>query len=290
MTGARGREVRAALDEGRERLGRAGIEDPLREAEILLAFSLGVPRLALHADPPGIDPAARERWLSLLARRERREPAAYLLGRCEFRSREFRVTPAVLVPRPETEHLVEAALAALPAGEGRVAVDVGTGSGCIAVSIAAERPEARVLAVDRSAAALDVARENARTHGVEDRMAFVVGDLLSAVRGPVDLVACNPPYVSDSETVDPEVRFEPAGAVFAGSDALAAYRRLAPEATRILRPGGVLLVETPGDRVEEIGSILHAAGLEPRAPISDLAGRPRVIAAAKAGARPASRR
>jgi release factor glutamine methyltransferase len=273
--------VRAALDEGRERLARAGVEEPAREAEILLAAALRVPRIALHSGPPEIDAAALARWRGFLDRRERREPAAYLLGSCEFRSRDFRVTPDVLVPRPETEHLVEAALEALPAGEGLAVADVGTGSGCIAISLAAERPLLRVLAVDRSAAALEVARANARTHGVAERVRLLRGDLLEAVRGPLDLVACNPPYVSTGDTVDPEVRFEPAEAVFAGPDGLEAYRRLAPGAARVLRPGGLLLVETPGDRADEIAAILRTAGLRPRPPIPDLAGRPRVIAASR---------
>jgi release factor glutamine methyltransferase len=271
------RPVRAALDEGRGRLERAGLPDPLREAEILLAAVLGVARASLHVDPPAPAPADLARYAALLARRERREPAAYLLGRCEFLSREFLVTPAVLVPRPETEHLVEAALAEIPRDGAALAVDVGTGSGCIAVSVAAERPGARVVALDRSAAALAVAGENARRHGVADRVLLFRGDLLGAVRGPVDLVLSNPPYVGTGETVDPEVLHEPREAVFAGPDGLEAYRALAPAAARVLRPGGLLLVETPGARIEEIAAILRAAGLAPRPPLPDLAGRPRVL-------------
>jgi release factor glutamine methyltransferase len=281
MTDARRRAFRAALDGGRERLGRAGVPDPLREAEILLAAALGVSRATLHADPPEADPARMDRYGGFLARRERREPAAHVLGRCEFLSREFAVTPDVLVPRPETEHLVEAALAEMPGDRAVLAVDAGTGSGCIAVSLCAERPRARVLALDRSAAALAVARGNAVRHGVAGRVRFLLSDHLAAVRGPVDLVVSNPPYVGEGETVDPEVLREPREAVFAGPDGLEAYRALAPGAARVLRPGGLLLVETPGDRIEEIAAILRAAGLAPRPPIPDLAGRPRVLGAGR---------
>ncbi len=281
MTEDRRRALRAALEEGRARLGRAGIGEPLREAEILLAGALGVPRASLAIDPPGIDAAALARFEGYLARRERREPAAYLLGRCEFLSREFLVTPAVLVPRPETEHLVEAALAEVPRDGAPLAVDVGCGSGCIAVSLAAERPRARVLALDRSGAALAVARENARRLGVADRVRFLRSDLLEAVRGPVDLVLCNPPYVGTGEAVDPEVLHEPREAVIAGPDGLEAYARLGPRAAAVLRPGGLLLVETPGERVEEIGAMFRAAGLAPKEPLMDLAGRPRVLAAVR---------
>ena len=279
MTEAARREVRAALEEARGRLARAGLEEPLREAEILLAAALGVARARLHVDPPPLDGPALERWGALLAGRERREPAAYLLGRCEFRSREFRVTPAVLVPRPETEHLVEAALAAIPEDAPARVVDVGTGSGCIAISLALERPRARVVALDRSAAALEVARGNAGRLGA--RVEFLRADLLEAVRGPVDLVVSNPPYVSDGDTVDPEVLREPREALFAGPDGFDAYRRLAPAAARVLRPGGRLLLETPGERVDALADLLRAAGLAPEPPIPDFAGKPRVLGARK---------
>ena len=277
MGEARRRDVRAALEEARERLGRAGVDDPPREAELLLAAALGVDRAALHAGPPDLPPGALDRFRSLVARRALREPAAYLLGVREFRSREFEVGPAVLVPRPETEHLVEAALEAIPPGSPALAADAGTGSGCIAVTLAAERPLLRVVATDRSAAALAVARRNALRHGVGDRVALLRADFLEALRGPIDLVVSNPPYVSEGDTVDPEVLHEPREAVFAGPDGLEAYRRLAPAAARVLRPGGRLLVETPGARVEAIAAILRAAGLDPLPPVPDLAGLPRVM-------------
>lgn len=273
--------MRPALERGRVRLERAGIDDPLREAEILLAAACGVARLSLHIDPAEPDAAALARYEGFLARRERREPAAYVLGRAEFFSREFLVTPAVLVPRPETEHLVEAALALLPTERAALVVDVGTGSGCIAVSIAAERPADRVLALDRSAMALSVAQENGRRHGVLARVTFLRADLLEAVRGPVDLVVSNPPYVGDADALDPECLHEPREALFAGPDGLDAYRRLAPAAARVLRRGGTLLLETPGAQVAEIADLCRAAGLVPGEPIPDLAGRPRVLPAVR---------
>jgi release factor glutamine methyltransferase len=289
MTEGRRREVRAALEEAAARLAGAGLPEPDREAATLLAAVLGVPRALLAADPPPLGEDARARFRELVGRRARREPAAYLLGTREFRSREFRVGPAVLVPRPETEVLVEAALAALPVGEPRWAADAGTGSGCIAVTLAAERPRLRVAATDRSAAALAVADGNARVHGVRDRVLPVRADFLSALRGPLDLVVSNPPYVAEGEAVEPEVLHEPRGALYAGEDGLDAYRALAPEAARVLRPGGLLLLETPGERVEAIAAILRAAGLEPGPAIPDLSGRPRVLPAT-AGTPPGGRR
>ncbi|HEU4394135.1 MAG TPA: peptide chain release factor N(5)-glutamine methyltransferase [Planctomycetota bacterium] len=289
MTDARRRATRAALEGARAALAAAGLDDPLREAETLLAAALGIERSALHADPPALDPSARARFEGWVARRVRREPAAYILGVREFRSREFRVGPAVLVPRPETEVLVEAALEALPAREAAEAVDAGTGSGCIAITLAAERPRLRVVATDRSAAALAVAAENARALGVADRVRFQRGDFLEGVVGPVDLVVSNPPYVAEGEDVDPEVLHEPREALYAGADGLDAYRAIAPVAARVLKPGGLLLLETPGERVDAIAAILRAAGLEPGAPIPDLAGRPRVLPAT-AGTPPSGRR
>lgn len=282
MTDARRRETRAALEGARAALAAAGLDDPLREAETLLAAALGVSRSALHADPPALDRSSRARFEGWVARRARREPAAYLLGVREFRSREFRVGPDVLVPRPETEVLVEAALDALPANGAAEAVDAGTGSGCIAITLAAERPRLRVIATDRSAAALAVAAENARALGVADRVRFRRGDFLEGVAGPVDLVVSNPPYVAEGEEVEPEVLHEPREALYAGADGLDAYRAIAPAAARVLKPGGLLLLETPGEHVDAIAAILRAAGLEPRPPIPDLAGRPRVLGAVRA--------
>jgi len=281
MTGDRRRLVRAALEEGRRRLEGSGLEDPLAEAELLLAAALGTERVGLHVDPPDLTTALRARYEGFVDRRSRREPSGYILGRVEFRSLSFRVDPAVLIPRPETEHLVEAALEWLGKARGATVVDVGTGSGCIAVSLAHARPDLRVAAVDRSAAALAVARENSRTLGTGDRIVFLRGDLLEAVRGPVDLVVSNPPYIAEGEEVDPEIAFEPREALYPGGDPVDLYARLARGAARVLRPGGILLVETPGARIGELTGAFREAGLSTLAPVADLQGRPRVLGAGK---------
>lgn len=277
MTEVRRRAVRAALEEGRGLLAAAGLEEPLREAEHLLAHALSCDRLTLHADPPEPAAGAMERYRALLARRARREPAAYLLGRAEFRSREFLVGPGVLVPRPETEHLVEAALELLPPDAPARVVDVGTGSGCIAVCIALERPRAEVVGVERSGAALGYARANAAALGAPGNLTLLRGDLLEGIIGRFDLVVSNPPYVAEGDAVDPEVLHEPLEALFAGADGLEVYRRLVPAAAAVLRPGGHLLLEGPGDGVEDLHALARAAGLRVLPTRTDLAGRERVL-------------
>jgi len=275
----RRRAMRAVLEEGRGRLAAAGIDDPLREAELLLARVLGVERTAIHADPPPPSAEALERFRTWIEARAARMPVAYILGEAEFWSLTFTVTPDVLVPRPESEHLVTAALERLSDVRGPRIVDVGTGSGCLAAVLAHERSDARLLAVDVSAAALRVAQGNLHRLGLVGRVLPVLGDMLSAVRGPVDLVISNPPYVGDDEEVDPECLAEPRAAVFAGADALACYRTLASQVKGILAPGGVVVVELPGDSADEIADLFRAGGLCPEPALPDLAGRPRVLLA-----------
>ena len=277
MTEARRRAVRAALAEGRALLVPAGLEDSPIEAELLLAHPHRCDRLAQHTDPPEPGAEALALYRSLLARRALREPSAYLTGTAEFRSREFRVGPGVLVPRPETEHLVEEALRLLPPDREARVVDVGTGSGCIAVSVALERPRATVIGVDRSGEALAYARGNGAALGAGGNLSFVQGDLLFGIIGRFDLVISNPPYVGEGEEVDPEVLHEPREALFAGADGLDVYRRLVPEAARVLRPGGWLLLEISPGQVEAVHALARAAGLETAEPLPDLAGRPRVV-------------
>jgi release factor glutamine methyltransferase len=211
--------VRDALDSALIALTAAGCETPRLDAEVLLAAAMGVDRAALIADPDrGVEP---EPFREYVQRRVRREPVAYILGRKGFRRIELDVDPRVLIPRPETEHVVEAALA-LPQGV-RV-VDVGTGSGAIALALADERPDLRVVATEISRDALAVARANAARLGLE--VEFVEGDLLDGVTGQIDAVVSNPPYVRTGERLMPEIAFEPDVAVYAGADGLEVYRRL----------------------------------------------------------------
>ncbi|HEX6853346.1 MAG TPA: peptide chain release factor N(5)-glutamine methyltransferase [Candidatus Polarisedimenticolaceae bacterium] len=237
-----------ALAEAKRRLERARVPFPNREAEFLVAAVLGCTRGALLARRPDpIDDPTRRRLDAAIARRERREPLQYIEGVAEFRGRPFAVDRRVLVPRPETELVVDAALEGLPAGA--AVADLGTGSGCIAVSIAVERPDATVLAVDLSADALEVARANARRHDVDDRIAFVHGDLADPPaewRSRCDLVVSNPPYVAEGEWagLEPEVRdHEPKLALAPGPTGDEAYPRLAVAAAALLRRGGRLVAE-----------------------------------------------
>jgi len=261
-------------------------DTPRLEAEVLLAEVLGVSRTALLAHPEQrVTTSARARYESLVRRRAAACPLPYLLGRAEFYGLDFEVSPAVLIPRPETETLVELALARRP----RRVLDVGTGCGCIAVTLAVHLPAARVYATDISLPALEVAHRNAQRHGVGARVRCVAGDLLTMLaRAPalagaqcLDLVVANPPYVADAEweSLPRSVReYEPSVALAGGADGLAVVRRLLAQAPGVLRPGGVLLVELGASHAEAALGLAHAA--LPLASISlyrDLAGRQRVL-------------
>lgn len=249
-----------------------------RDAQVLLGFALGVTRawLSAHADDAAI-PEAAGSFRELVRRRRAGEPVAYLLGRREFYGLDFRVTPDVLIPRPDTEVLVEAALEKLPKAEPREVLDLGTGSGCIAIAIAHERPLARVIAVDRSAAALAIAGENARLNraGVE----FLESDWFGALAGRrFDLIVANPPYVAagDAHLEQGDLRFEPQTALAAGPDGLADIRRIVAHAPSHLRPGGWLLFEHGYDQAEACRNLLLNAGFSGLVFHADLAGVPRV--------------
>jgi release factor glutamine methyltransferase len=261
------------------------VREPAADAELLVARALGVSRARLHADPGRPVAAGDEaRLRALVARRARREPLHYVLGTREFWSREFRVTPAVLIPRPETE-LVIAAFLRLNRRPDPAILDLGTGSGCIAVTVACEVPGARVVAGDLSEAALEVARDNARRHGVASRVDFRRGDLFAVVAGGgpaerFDFVLANPPYVAaaDLPALEPEVRdHEPRAALVAGPDGLEAHRRIAAEAPPWLLPGGHLILEI-GAGQEDAVRALYAGrpGLRVAGCDRDLAGVPRV--------------
>lgn len=238
------------VERARQRLVRAGIPagDARLDAELLARHVLGWDRVAfLSRQREPAPPDFPDRYEHVLARRARREPVAFIIGSREFWGLDFEVTAAVLIPRPETELIVEEALAAYadrtpPAH----IVDVGTGSGCVAVALACEFSAARVTAIDVSRAALDVARRNAGRHRVADRIRFVQASLLAGVQGPIDLIVSNPPYVPGGEirTLQAEVSaHEPWPALDGGRDGLDLLHRLADEAARLLGSGGLLIME-----------------------------------------------
>jgi release factor glutamine methyltransferase len=267
-------------------LEAAGVASPRVDAEWLLAGLLGVGRVAVRLDPAGAVPElVAERYGDAVRRRARREPLQRILGWEEFRGLRVRLTDAVLVPRPETEALVEWALALLPARGGRRlrAVDLGTGSGCIACALAAERPDLDVVAIDVSPAAAAVARENAIALGLAARIRVVAADLLDGVRDlGADLIVSNPPYLPTGLVVElpPEVRtHEPAVALDGGADGLALIRRIAAIAHRALRASGVLVVETAGGtQATAAAALLRTADFAQVAVRADLAGVDRFVA------------
>lgn len=248
----------------------SGSQTPLLDAELLLGAALGVDRarLVLDAREP-LDPAALARFWSLVERRRASEPVAYILGRREFRRITLAVDPRVLIPRPETELLVEAALGLR---SGARVVDVGTGSGAVALALADERPDLDVVGVDVSADALEVARSNAARLGLG--VSFVAADLLNGVSGPWDAVLANLPYVERSASLPPDVvGYEPAAALFAGEDGLAVLRRL------IAMLDGIPFValEVGEGQAPAVSGLLTAAGFTAVERRRDLAGIERVV-------------
>ncbi len=253
-----------------------------RDAETLLLHLIGKNRawLIAHAtDEFGGCTAIR--YVSLLERRFAGEPIQYITGVAEFFGLPFRVTRDVLIPRPETEHLVEKAIGLAAAFSAPHIVDVGAGSGAIAIALARSLPRAEISSIDVSPAALEVARENARLNGVADRVRFVEGDLLEPVHGEsFDMVVSNPPYVPDSDrpTLAVEVReYEPSRALFAGRDGLDVYRRLIPDAAEVLRPGGVIALEIGFGQASAVAKLMKTAGLDRIESTPDLQGIPRVM-------------
>jgi release factor glutamine methyltransferase len=262
-----------------EWFAKKGVDSPRLTGELLLSHALGCDRVRLYLDfdkPLGEPELAAFR--ELVKRRAEGEPTAYLVGRREFYGRPFRVTPAVLVPRPETELLVEAALAALP--EGGSALDLCTGSGAIAVSLALEKAGARVAATELSPTALEVARENAAALGAT--VELLQGDLFAPLAADrrFDVVVSNPPYVPSGELpgLSREVRREPPLALDGGADGLALLRRIVTETPRFLTPGGTLLLEMHESHSEALPALCRQAGFaaEPR---KDLAGLWRYVVA-----------
>ncbi|MFL5299042.1 MAG: peptide chain release factor N(5)-glutamine methyltransferase [Anaeromyxobacteraceae bacterium] len=265
---------------------RAGVDAPRLTAELLLAHALGCDRVRLYLDfDKPLGPEELTRYRALVKRRGDGEPTAYLTGVKEFYGRAFRVDARALIPRPETELLVEAALAALP--DGGAALDLCTGSGCVGVTLALERPAANVVATDLDAAALALARENAERLGATLELAQ--GDLFAALAAPArfDVIAANPPYVptGELEGLARELAREPRRALDGGEDGLAVARRLVAEAPRWLLPGGALLVEMHESHVEALPRLMLEAGFASAETRRDLAGLPR-LAIGRAGTTP----
>jgi release factor glutamine methyltransferase len=269
-----------ALQAARARLATTS-RNPRRDAEVLLAHVLRCDQAALLTHPERLlSPAEADQLESFLNRRLASEPMQYITGSQEFFGLLFEVTPAVLIPRPETEHLVEAALEHI-GGEAIRIVDVGTGSGAIAVSLAHARPQSHVTAVDLSPAALEVAGRNAHRHGVLDRVTFLQSNLLVEVDGAdFDMVVSNPPYIAEGEVLEPQVaNYEPQSAVYAGPTGLEVYERLIPEARKVLKPGGWLLLEIGFGQQPAVEALLR--GWRSVSVVHDLQGIPRVVQAMK---------
>lgn len=278
--------LRHAVAQARQQLEHAGIPttEAALDAEILARDVLGWDRAAWIARQHEPSPAYFEApYAFAVGRRVRREPIAYIRGRQEFFGREFTVSPAVLIPRPETELLIEEALLLLPAlgfSRSLTVIDVGTGSGCLAVTLALEYPRARYIATDVSSDALDVARANAERLGAASRIEFVQGAHLAGARGPFNLIVANPPYIADAErtTLQPEVvDYEPSVALFGGHDGMSHIRRIVREAELALEDDGTLLMEIGAGQLVRVAAIAdETANLALVRSRRDLQGIPRV--------------
>jgi release factor glutamine methyltransferase len=282
--------VRARLEEAVARLADARVETPRVDAEWLLAAALGTTRGRLVATPDRpMTRESAERYEAWIRRRAGREPLQHILGTQAFRDLIVRVTPDVLVPRPETELLVSWALELLPApGTAPLVIDVGTGGGCIACALASERPDVRVIAVDASPAAVALARGNVEALGLDDRVTVAVSDLFSGLAPTrVDLIVSNPPYVPGGVigTLAPEVTdHEPRLALDGGPDGLVLIRRLVNEAPHWLGHGAALVLETFGDgQAAEVAHLLRQAGFTNVETRRDLAGVNRFVAGRSIG-------
>jgi len=278
--------LRDELDAATAALQAAGVPEARVDAEWLLAGLLGLGRARLQMDlARAVSAAVAERYADAVRRRSRREPLQRILGWEEFRGLRLRLTDAVFVPRPETEALVDWAIELLPPPSDRrlLAIDLGTGSGCIACALAAERPDLDVLALDVCPAAAAVARENARALGLAPRISVAVTDLLHGVGDlGADLIVSNPPYLPTGLVPElfPEVQsHEPSLALDGGVDGLALIRRIAVQARRVLRPSGVLVFETAGDdQASAAATLLRAEDFAEVQARADLAGVTRFIA------------
>ena len=298
-------DIRSALRQGISTLRGAGVPSYTLAAELLLLDSIGRDRAWIYAHPEDEVPAEQwARFLSLVARRAKGEPTQYLTGKREFWGLEFLVTPDVLIPRPETELVVEVALDRLALGQLRAGranrtdghglwiADIGTGSGCIAIALAKQLRLAEILATDISSRAIAVARQNARRHGVTERVRFVEANLFEGSRewpaksgepgAAFDLIVSNPPYVGlrEAETLPREVReHEPDLALYGGEEGYELYRELIRQSGRRLKPGGGLVVELGHNSLPAVRPLFDSPEWTEVGVSQDLAGLPRVVAA-----------
>ena len=280
-------QLNLLLKDMADRLSAAGVDAPRLDAELLLAFAANLTREGLYTKSIAVDEILRKRGKTLVDLRASRMPLAYITGRREFYSLEFEVSPEVLIPRPETETLVGAALEALTARPAANVIDLGTGSGAIALAIAVNAPHARVTATDISVQALEIAKQNARRLGIDERVDFRrtdCWDILDAggALERYDLIVANPPYVREDEinSLAPEVRdFEPRIALAGGVDGLDFYRRIAAGAAEHLAAEAVAIVEVGAGQADDVAAIFRAAGFSDIAIVDDLAGIPRVVKA-----------
>ena len=272
--------VGAALSDARQRLASAGADSPGLDARLLVARALDVAGHSLPGERT-LKGEERDRLAALVARRVRREPMSHILGEREFWSLPFKVTAETLTPRPDSETVVEVALAG---GRGFRVLDLGTGTGCLLLSLLSEWPGASGLGVDISTAALFVARHNARLLGLEDRALFVAGDWGAAVDGCFDVIVANPPYIADGdlETLAPEVSaFEPRIALAGGGDGLDAFRALGPDLPGLLSDDGRACLEVGMGQAPRVKGILEECGMRVLGVARDLAGIERCVTAVK---------
>lgn len=266
--------LREALNDAALRLAGAS-DTPRLDAEVLMAHVLGVSRETLLLG--SLDSEAPDAFVSVLARRLAREPLAYIIGTRDFWTISLKVGPGVLIPRPDSETLIEAAVEYFgPNGPGTV-LDLGTGSGALLLAALAQWPEATGLGIDASPAALEVAKANAEALGLQDRARLAEGDWAAGLCERFDLILCNPPYIESDAILPADVRdHEPASALFAGTEGLDQYRRLVPQLPALLNPGGMIAVEIGATQASAVAALFEANGLTAEVR-PDLGGRDRAI-------------
>ena len=282
MTVAAAITVASAVATAADRLRRAGIADARREARLLVGVALGWDAARVLGFPETeLTAAAGERLATMLARRAAREPISRILGHREFWSLQFELSPETLDPRPDSETLIEAALAALgDRSRAYRVLDCGTGTGCLLLALLSELPQATGTGIDLSEGALETARRNAAALGLAARARFIRADWTDGLSGVWDVILANPPYVASDQIdgLEPEVaRYEPRRALDGGVDGLAAYRALAPAIARGLAPGGLAAVEIGAGQTQEVTGIMAGAGLALRAVRHDLSGEDRCL-------------